>query len=64
MIKDIPLIMMKEIGYEYPNGTMALKNINLIIENFSNPLNPHNFDHSFNLTDISIIEKCFNNSLW
>jgi energy-coupling factor transport system ATP-binding protein len=31
MDKDLPLIMMKEIGYEYPNGTKALKNINLNI---------------------------------
>ncbi len=29
MMKEIPLIMMKEIGYEYPNGTVALKSINL-----------------------------------
>ena len=31
MIREIPLIMMKEIGYTYPNGARALKNINLNI---------------------------------
>ncbi len=31
MAREIPLIMMKEIGYTYPNGTRALKNINLNI---------------------------------
>jgi energy-coupling factor transporter ATP-binding protein EcfA2 len=31
LVKDLPLIMMNEIGYEYPNGTEALKNINLKI---------------------------------
>lgn len=31
MVREIPLIMMKEIGYTYPNGTKALKNINLNI---------------------------------
>jgi len=31
MINDVPLIMIREVGYEYPNGTKALKNINLNI---------------------------------
>jgi len=31
MLREIPLIMMKEIGYTYPNGARALKNINLNI---------------------------------
>ncbi|MFX1567260.1 MAG: energy-coupling factor ABC transporter ATP-binding protein [Promethearchaeota archaeon] len=31
MIKDIPLIMIREVGYQYPNGTRALNNINLNI---------------------------------
>ncbi|MFW9998976.1 MAG: energy-coupling factor ABC transporter ATP-binding protein [Candidatus Hodarchaeota archaeon] len=31
MVIDNPLIMMREIGYRYPNGTKALKNINLNI---------------------------------
>lgn len=31
MFKEIPLIMIRDIGYTYPNGTVALKNINLNI---------------------------------
>ncbi|MFX1417898.1 MAG: energy-coupling factor ABC transporter ATP-binding protein [Promethearchaeota archaeon] len=31
MSKEIPTIMLKNVGYTYPNGTVALKNINLNI---------------------------------
>ncbi|UCC19956.1 MAG: ABC transporter ATP-binding protein [Promethearchaeota archaeon] len=31
MFKDIPIIMIRNVGYTYPNGTVALKNINLNI---------------------------------
>jgi len=31
MLKEIPMIMIRNIGYTYPNGTVALKNINLNI---------------------------------
>ncbi|MCK4481188.1 MAG: ABC transporter ATP-binding protein, partial [Candidatus Lokiarchaeota archaeon] len=31
MIKELPLIMVRGVGYSYPNGTEALKNINLNI---------------------------------
>ncbi|MFX1391910.1 MAG: energy-coupling factor ABC transporter ATP-binding protein [Promethearchaeota archaeon] len=31
MVKEIPIIIFKEIGYSYPNGTEALKDINLNI---------------------------------
>jgi energy-coupling factor transporter ATP-binding protein EcfA2 len=31
MAEEIPLIMVRNIGYTYPNGTQALKNINLNI---------------------------------
>ena len=30
-VKELPIIMIREIGYSYPNGTEALKNINLNI---------------------------------
>ncbi len=31
MFKEIPMIMIRDIGYTYPNGTVALKEINLNI---------------------------------
>ena len=31
MLKEVPMIMIRNIGYTYPNGTVALKNINLNI---------------------------------
>jgi len=31
LLKDIPMIMIRKIDYTYPNGTVALKNINLNI---------------------------------
>ncbi|NVM38515.1 MAG: ABC transporter ATP-binding protein [Candidatus Lokiarchaeota archaeon] len=31
MVKELPVVMIREIGYSYPNGTEALKNINLNI---------------------------------
>jgi energy-coupling factor transport system ATP-binding protein len=31
MLKEIPMIMIRDVGYTYPNGTEALKNINLNI---------------------------------
>ncbi len=30
-VKELPVVMIREIGYSYPNGTEALKNINLNI---------------------------------
>lgn len=30
-MKDLPLIIVKSVDYIYPNGTVALKNINLAI---------------------------------